>query len=636
MESLRVFLLLPEGEIYESVCAALKDPGFDCVWCRSVSDALIVLTHRKFDLLISQAVLSTMSGLDLVSVLDKEGIELPSLMFLGPEDTRLPRASTGQVCEFLPLSEDFAAKLAERARSAVAKHRLEQANRVYIAALESARDGIMITDLQGVVLHVNRALESLTGFSRDEMIGRPSRILCTGDQSSELHARLWLAVKQRASWQGELTERRKDGSLIDVSLTVSPILDSRGRLTHCVAIERDITSRKVMENQLVQAQKMQSLGTLAGGVAHEFNNLLTGILGYAGLALDHAEDREQQKEFLGEIVSLAERAAGLTKQMLAYARKSPANRQPISVAKVVNQTAELVSRTLHLQLVLEGVDEAGALHIDADANQLEQVLVNLILNARDALPGGASATVAVHQEMLAAGGAGFPDKIPPGDYVVLEVRDKGHGMAPEVLSRAVDPFFTTRPVGKGTGMGLSVVLGIVHNHHGFLTIESKSGSGTTVRVYLPRLRDSFQEAAVVDSFIEPEPISPARILVHDDEAAVLDVVRRYLEDAGHRVLCARDELELLELARQPGAIDLAILDQLPQSAAGGSLVGQLLAHRPRLPILYCPGRPLDRSSNEQTEHQRVLWKPFRMNELGFAVQELLTSQTEDSAQVAVG
>jgi PAS domain S-box-containing protein len=636
MEALRIFLLLPDGEICDRVRASLNSPEFDCAWCRSVSDALIVLIHGKFDLLVSQAALPAGSGLDVLGALDEEGIEIPSLMFLGPEDASLSRNWTGQFCDFLPLSEDFAANLPGRARNAVAKHRLEQANRIYIAALESARDGIMITDLQGVVLHVNRALESLTGFSRDELVGRPSQILCASAPNSDLHERLWLAIKQRASWQGELAERRKDGSWFDVSLTVSPILDSRGRLTHCVAIERDITSRKVMENRLVHAQKMQSLGTLAGGVAHEFNNLLTGILGYAGLALTQGDEQEARKEFIQEIVSLAERAAGLTKQMLAYARKSPMNRQALPVVSLVRQTAELVERTLHQRLELENFEAAAAWCINADANQLEQVLINLILNARDALEDEKAVAVGIQQEKLSASRTGFPDNVPPGDYVVLEVRDTGHGMTPEVLSRAVDPFFTTRPVGKGTGMGLSVVLGIVHNHHGFLTIESRAGEGTSVRVYLPRLEEVVQEAAPPDSFIEPEPISPARILVHDDEAAVLEVVRRYLEDAGHHVVCASDESEVLNLARQASVLDMAILDQFPQGPIVGTLAGRLLELRPRLPILFCPGRPPDDQDAEHAEKQRVLWKPFRMNELGFAVQELLGSQADGLTQIAPG
>jgi two-component system cell cycle sensor histidine kinase/response regulator CckA len=628
MQPLRVFLLLPEGDIHQSVTGALREPEFEHVWCRSASDALIVLGHSTFDLLISYAVLPEMSGLDFIASLDAEGIDLPSVMLLGPDDMRLLRHPSGRVRDIVPLSEDFAARLPDRAREAIAKHRLEQANRIYVAALESARDGIMITDLQGVVLHVNRALELLTGFSREELIGRPSQLVCSIEQNAELCARMWLAVKQRASWQGELIDRRKDGSNIDVSLTVSPILDKRGRLTHCVAIERESAPRRMIDSQLLQAQKVQSLGTLAGGVAHEFNNILTGIMGYAGLALSHGEEKQAHDEFLEAVLSLSQRAAVLTKQMLAYARRSPVNRRPLSVADLCRGTVELVERTLHQTVAVEGVDDGRSLHIDADVSQIEQVLLNLILNARDAMPEGGIVTIAARCENLTTSRAGFPENVPPGDYVHLEVRDRGHGMSPEIMSRAFDPFFTTRPVGKGTGMGLSVAMAIVRDHHGFLTIESKVDSGTIVGVFLPRLREEGEENTSEDPSIEPEPVRSARILVHDDEAAVLDMVRRYLEDAGHQVLSARDETEVLQLARGSGTIDMAILDNVPCSLETGGLIGQLLELRPNLPLLICPGQSLEEGAIQPGDRQRVLRKPFRMNELGFAVQELLSSSTK--------
>jgi PAS domain S-box-containing protein len=630
MPLLSLFLLIPDGDLFRSIDEALPPTEFDRVWCKSATDALLVLSHRRFDLLISPVTLPEFSGLELVDRLEEEGIDLPSLLLMGPEDTRIPPLNAGKVRDFFPLSVGYAAGLPDRVRNVVAKHQLEQANRLYIAALESARDGIMITDLQGTVLHVNRALEALTGFSREDLIGRPSRILCSSEQHVELCTLLWQAVKQRASWQGELTDRRKDGSTIDVSLTVSPILDAQGRLTHCVVIERDITSRRMMESRLLQAQKMQSLGTLAGGIAHEFNNLLTGIMGFAGLAQDAGLTQQCRKDYLQEILILAERASELTRQMLVYARQSPANRRSISVVKLVKQAADLIERSLRQPVVIECADAAEQLQIDADANQMEQALFNLLLNARDALGNGDSIIVRMRKEDLAASKAGFPDNVPPGGYIHIEVRDTGHGMPAEVLSRALDPFFTTRSVGKGTGMGLSVVMGIIRNHHGFMTIESRVGDGTSVGVYLPRLSEP-EEALVTSAFIEAEPVSPACILLQDDEVAVLEVVRRYLEDAGHRVLSARNETELLELARTHPTIDVAVLDAVPTSTQSNALVASLRELQPGLRLLFCPGMLPERTMLEQNSAARVLPKPFRMNELGFAVQELLSIQPRDSS-----
>ncbi|CAN5190749.1 hypothetical protein BH10PLA2_BH10PLA2_18380 [soil metagenome] len=630
MPPLSLFLLIPDSELHRSIDDALPPNEFDRVWCKSATDALIVLSHRRFDLLISPVTLAEISGLELVDRLEVEGIDLPSLLLMGPEDTRLPPLVAGKVRDFFPLSIGYAAGLPDRIRNVVAKHQLEQANRLYIAALESARDGIMITNLQGKVLHVNRALEALTGFSREDLIDRPSQILCNSEQHAELCGLLWQAVKQRASWQGELTDRRKDGSIIDVSRTVSPMLDGQGRLTHCVVIERDITLRRMMESQLLQAQKMQSLGTLAGGIAHEFNNLLTGIMGFAGLAQDAGLTHQCRKDYLQEILGLAERASELTRQMLTYARQSPANRRSISVLKLVKQAAELIERSLRQPVIIDCADAAEQLQIDADANQMEQVLFNLLLNARDAVAASGSILVRLRKEDLAASKAGFPDNVPPGGYIHIEVRDTGHGMPAEVLGRALDPFFTTRSVGKGTGMGLSVVMGIVRNHHGFMTIESRVGDGTSVGVYLPRVSEP-EDLQAASSFVEAEPVSPACILLQDDEAAVLEVVRRYLEDAGHRVFSARNEAELLELARVHNPIDVAILDSIPASATSDALVNSLLKLHPQIRILFCPGTPSEKTTIEQECFQRVLPKPFRMNELGFAVQELLSPPPDFAA-----
>ena len=219
-------------------------------------------------------------------------------------------------------SSDYLAELPKRVSEAVSRHRLQQTNNLLIAALESARDGIVVTDLQGIVLHVNSALERMFGFSRDELLGQDAARIFRSDQQPERNiGEIWQTLHDRRSWQGELVNQRKDGTLLDSSLTIAPIFDVREQMTHFVGIYRDITERKQMERQLVQAQKMHSVGTLAGGVAHEFNNLLAGIQGYASLAMREASLPAPAREFLDFIVQLTDRAANLTRQLLAFARK---------------------------------------------------------------------------------------------------------------------------------------------------------------------------------------------------------------------------------------------------------------------------------------------------------------------------
>jgi two-component system, cell cycle sensor histidine kinase and response regulator CckA len=429
------------------------------------------------------------------------------------------------------------------------------------------------------------------------------------------------------SWKGEVINRRKNGTFFDHSLTISPILDARGHLTHFVGIYRDVTERKELERQLLHAQKMQSVGTLAGGVAHEFNNLLAGIQGYAALALREPGVTPSVKEFLEFVVDLSERAANLTRQLLAFARKPALSRQPTLMAKLLSSTAELVRRSLHIDVdvhIEEDHADSEPAQAMADANQLQQVLINLALNARDALSRSEPILFRMRRLVLAIELPAFPENVPPGDYVMLEVRDHGEGMPPEILNQALFPFFTTKPVGQGTGLGLSVASGIVHGHNGWLTIESERGQGTAVRIYVPRMASgaavSSTQGQGDGAAVEPEKTASRHILVVDDEQAVLDVVRRFLEIAGHRVTCATTGLDALGTLAEIRC-DLVVLDLMIPREDGASTYQRIRQDWPQLPILLCTGllHTDPGASAFQGEPVQFLRKPFRMDELWNAV-----------------
>ena len=497
-DALRLFLVEDDDDIALLVTKILERAGHEVTRCRAAADALIVLGHSSFDLVLLDHRLPDMAGLDLLDALVREGIATPALMVTAYGDEQLAtRVLHAGALDYVVKDPGltFLAELPKRVHESVTRHRLQQMNRLLIEALESARDGIMITDLQGTILHVNQALERTTGYTREELCGQNPRLLKNDLNPSSLYADLWRTIFARASWQGELTNRRKDGSLVDVSLTVSPIVDGQGQLTHFVGIQRDISDRKFLERQLLQAQKMQSVGTLAGGVAHEFNNLLAGISGYASLGLREPGTSGPVREFLEHIVELSERAASLTRQMLAFARKPALDRRPIRIEELVRATGELVRRTLYADLIMEVQSQAAVgdpLLVEADANQLQQALVNLVINARDASLENSPITLRLRNVVLRGGYAAFPENIPAGDFVILEVVDRGSGMTPEVLNQALDPFFTTKPVGQGTGLGLPMVFGIVRGHQGYLAIDSEPGRGTCMGIYLPRLLDTLQ------------------------------------------------------------------------------------------------------------------------------------------------
>jgi PAS domain S-box-containing protein len=644
-ESLRLFVIEEDDEIALLIRKSLERAGHSVTRCRSAADALIVLGHGAFDLVLLGQRLPDMAGLDLLHALAREGISVPCIVIAGGDEQLAARALRAGAFDYVVRDSalTFLAELPKRASEALTRYRLQQNNRLLIAALESAHDGIMITDLQGTILHVNEALEEMTGYARQELLGQTPRLLKSGAHPPERYAALWRAILARTSWQGELTNRRKDGSLIEVSLAVSPIVDAQGRLTHFVGIQRDITERKHLERQLLQAQKMQSVGTLAGGVAHEFNNLLAGINGYAALGLRQHDVSEPLREFFQHIVHLSERAADLTRQLLTFARKPSLTRQTTPMPDLVRATAELVARTLLVQVgvEIEEPKDGAPFLVEADANQLQQALVNLALNARDALPPGTTpgsesaghpVTFRLHQTVQQWERLAFPQNVPAGDYVVLEVSDRGRGMSPDVLGQALDPFFTTKEVGKGTGLGLPMVFGIVQGHQGHLTIESVPGRGTCVRMYLPRLLDPGSSKNLEGVFesgqvLEPENVPGRSILVVDDEGAVQDVVRRFLELAGHRVTCVSNGREALETLKRGQEFDLVILDLMMPRDESTATFCQLQQCRPRLPVLLCTGLPeagpvpglLDAGA------AGILRKPFRMNELWYAVNQALNA-----------
>jgi PAS domain S-box-containing protein len=672
-EALDLFLVEDEENVAFIIRDCLERAGHHVTVCRSGADALFVLSHRQFHLVLLDYLLESendpeMNGLDLLRALHREGIDTPVLIVTarGGEEIATDVLRAGAVDYITKTSKAFLSELPKRVVESVTRHRLQQSNHLLIAALESARDGIFITDLQGQILHVNGALERIFGFDRAELIGNNAAILAgigrlqadgrkaKTDSSGEIALpsayrkapseqefkpfpeEIWRVLQSRNSWQGEMATRRKDGTALDTSLTISPIFDARGQMTHFVGIYRDVSERKQMERQLFQAQKMQSVGTLAGGVAHEFNNLLAGIQGYAALGLREPGLSPTVHEFLEHVVQLSERAANLTRQLLAFARKPALTRQPASMAKLLTGTAELVRRSLNLGVALELQEpprpDAPWMAL-ADTNQLQQVLVNLCVNARDALTQAAPAqrpppplAIRLRHQVLTAARHAFPQNVPPGDYIIIEVEDHGSGMTPEVLNQALDPFFTTKDVGQGTGLGLPVAFGIMTGHQGFLTIDSRLNEGTRVRLYLQRLiNEKATPAFEPVQILEPDSAPSRHILVIDDEEAVTDVIRRFLAIAGHDVTCLTSGERALEYLQQRPTVDLVILDLMIPREDGRNNYRRIRETCPELPILLCTGLVHGNDGHVLQDQGAALLlrKPFRMNELWHAVNTCL-------------
>ena len=355
-----------------------------------------------------------------------------------------------------------------------------------LAAIDQVGESVVITALDGTITYVNPAFEAVTGYARAEVVGKNPRLLKSGVQSPEVYRTLWDTVASGKTWQGRLVNRRKDGRLYTEDATISPVRDAAGVVTSYVGVKRDITRELELEAQLRQAQRMESIGRLAGGVAHDFNNLLSVILSYTGFALTALPKGHALHEDLLEVQLAGERAAALTRQLLAFSRKQVLRPVVLDLGQVLSEMEKLLRRTLGEDIELSLVQAPELAVVRADPGQIEQVLLNLAINARDAMPHGGRLTITTGNVELDAAHAERHPGAQPGPHVMLAVSDTGVGIDEQTQTRIFEPFFTTKEPGKGTGLGLSTVHGIVQQSGGSITVTSSPGQGASFQIYLPR------------------------------------------------------------------------------------------------------------------------------------------------------
>jgi PAS domain S-box-containing protein len=371
-------------------------------------------------------------------------------------------------------------------RDITERKQAEEANARLATAVKQAAEAIVITDSKGTILYVNPAFEKVTGYATSEAIGQNPRILKSGKHDDTFYGQMWDVLSQGKVWSGRITNKKKNGSLYEEEMSISPVFDSAGKITNYVAVKRDVTQEVALETQLRQSQKMEIIGQLAGGVAHDFNNILTVIQGNASLLLLNPDTNVAEKmEFTQQIVNAAERAASLTRQLLMFGRKQVMQPAYMSLNEVVAQMTKMLRRVLGEHISLQSNYAANLPFIHGDIGMIEQILMNLVVNARDAMPAGGRLTITTGVKTVDKEEAAQNSGASPGLHVWLAVSDTGTGIAPEVLPRIFEPFFTTKEVGKGTGLGLATVYGIVQQHHGWITVTSEISKGTTFRIYFP-------------------------------------------------------------------------------------------------------------------------------------------------------
>ena len=494
-------------------------------------------------------------------------------------------------------------------------------------AVEQAAETIVITDIEGTILYANPAFEKTTGYTSEEALGKNPRILKSDKQDAAFYRRMWAVLGRGEVWNGHFINKRKDGTFYEEEASISPVRDVAGKIVNYVAAKRDVTHEVLLENQLRQAQKMEAVGRLAGGVAHDFNNLLMGIMGYVELCRDQIEPAHPIREWLDEITHIAQRSAQITQQLLAFARKQTVEPKVLDVNDAVAGMLKLLRRLLGEDIDLAWLPGADLHPVKIDPSQVDQILANLCLNARDAIEGAGKITMGTGNVIVDAEFCAGHAEATAGAYVFLTVSDDGCGMEPETLAQIFEPFFTTKAMGngKGTGLGLATVYGIVKQNNGFICADSAPGKGTSFTIYLPQVAKETAETTV-SCLAEIPKGHGENILLVEDENALRRICRLFLISLGYHVLEAETPGEALALvSRTPSEIQLLLTDVVMPGMDGRQLAQRISAAKPGIKVLFMSGYTADVIAERGVLEQKTafLAKPFTRDDLARKVSDVL-------------
>ena len=502
---------------------------------------------------------------------------------------------------------------------------VEEENRQLIVAIDQSAESIVFTDLMGTILYVNQGFEKTTGYNRQEALGQKPSLLKSGQQPTEFYTQLWDTLHRGEVWTGRFINLRKNGTRFEEDATITPIRGRTGKITSFVAVKRDITREVQLERQIIETQKLDAIGQLAGGVAHDYNNILAATLIQLGLLMTDPGLSPHVREALVSLKKNADRAAKLTRQLLMFSRREAMQKKPLELNALVEDELKMLHRLLgeHIDLMIRG--HSSEAWIEADSGMMEQVLMNLCLNARDAMPQGGRLTVGVTPVNLAVEQI-IHAEARPGDFICLSVADTGCGMSTETISRIFEPFFTTKEIGKGTGLGLATVYGIVKQHQGWIEIASEPGKGSVFRVYLP----ASKSAPSASSHPHRPKIIPGTgtILLVEDEETVRDSMSQCLKHVGYQVFEAASGREALQKwSSRLDEIDLLFTDMvMPGGINGLELAESLLKSKPSLPVIITSGynNEMVQTILNNRPGFRFLHKPYDLSLLTTTIRQSLS------------
>ncbi len=631
---LRILHLEDNANDAELLRVMLERQGINCAIKRvETREAFqMALEREQFDLIISDFTLPSFDGLSALTIARQKRPEVPFVFVSGTigEEAAVESLRHGAIDYVL---KDRLSRLAasveravQEAQTRVQRRQAESKIREQAALLDKARDGICVTDMEQQIFYWNKGAERLYGWGAQDAVGRNVNDLLFQDGSTRPLEALKELIR-RDEWQGELHKVRKDGRQIIVESRWTLLRDDAGQPRSILVIDTDITERKRIEAELLRTQRMQSIGALAGGIAHDLNNVLAPILMVADLIRDELASEDSRK-MLDTAKASAQRGAEMVKQILSFARGVSGELKVLQVKHLVNEMVKLVRDTFPRSIHIESNVTGNLYPINGDATQLHQVLLNLCVNARDAMPKGGTLLIEAGNAVLEnKRNAMLPEPV-SGKFVVLTVADTGCGIPPELLGRIYEPFFTTKEAGKGTGLGLSTVMAIVQTHHGFIELSSETGRGTVFGVYLPAART--EDTGFVKVGLPALEMGHGEtVLLVEDEAALLEITREMLEAFNYRVLTAADGAEALALYEQHAReIDVVVTDMMMPVMDGAALVQELRRIQPQVKVVCVSGLGSRARSTDvaQLNPRAFLTKPYSTDKLLTALHEVIIAQ----------